>query len=163
MEGWEHGMGKGNIEELRAAREGPDALRIHLENEIQGLDVIKTVTQLRNALDKHLDDPDRVVFDGGYGAFLLTAWKQIAEEGIWGWFDDDLALYGDWGFELDDAVVPVTVWQGDSDRIAPLSHGRWLANNLANADLRLLAGVGHISLVADGYGAILDALMASDI
>lgn len=162
MEGWEQGMGEGNIEELRVAREGPEALKGHLENEIEGLGSIKTVAELRDALDKHLDDPDRAVFDGGFGAFLLTAWKQIAEDGIWGWFDDDLALYGDWGFELDDSVAPVTIWQGDNDRIAPMSHGRWLMNNLPNADLRLLSGVGHISLVADGYGAILDALIASE-
>lgn len=159
---WGDGMGEGNITELDAAKKGPGTLEEYLEDEIRGLRSVKTVAQLRAALDKHLGEPDRVVFDGGYGAFLLTAWKRITEDGIWGWFDDDLALYENWGFELDQAVAPVTVWQGANDRIVPFSHGQWLAENLPRADFRLVPGVGHISLVADGYGAILDALIASE-
>ena len=101
------------------------------------------------------------MIDGGFGAFLLAAWEQIAADEIWGWLDDDLALYKDWGFELGEVVAPVTVWQGCDDLMVPLAHGRWLAENLPNVDFRPLPGVGHISLVAGGYGAILDALIAS--
>ncbi len=154
-------MGEGNIKEFSAARKGSGALREYLEDEIRGLRSVETVVQLRAALDKHLSESDLVVFDGGYGVFLLKAWRQIAEDGIWGWLDDDLALYGNWGFELDQAIAPVTVWQGASDRMVPFSHGRWLAKSLPRADFRLVPGVGHISLVAGGYGAILDALVSS--
>jgi pimeloyl-ACP methyl ester carboxylesterase len=157
---WEEGMGEGNIEELREAQQGSDALRKHLEREIQGVGSVKTVAQLRAVLDKHLCASDRIVFDGGYGPFLLAAWKQIAKGGIWGWFDDDLALYRDWGFDFGDVNAPVAIWQGGEDLIVPLTHGRWLAKNLPEADFRLLAGEGHISLVANRYGAILDGLIA---
>ena len=153
---WEEGMGEGNIEELRAARQGPDVLKEHLESEIRGVGSVKTVAQLRTVLDKHLCASDRIVFDGGYGPFLLTAWKQIAKDGIWGWFDDDLALYRNWGFDLGDVVAPVAIWQGGEDLIVPFTHGGWLAKTLPEADFRLLSGEGHISLVANRYGAILD-------
>jgi len=158
---WEEGMGEGNCKEFRAAQKGPSALKEYLENEIRGLREVKTEAQLRAALDEYLCEADRKVIDGGFGAFLLTAWKQIAADEIWGWLDDDLALYRNWGFELDQVVVPVTVWQGCDDLMVPLAHAQWLAKNLPNADFRALPGVGHISLVAGGYGAILDALIAS--
>lgn len=158
---WEEGMGQGNRKEFGAAQKGPGALKEYLENEIRELRSVKTVAQLRAALEGHLCEADRIAINGDFGAFLLDAWKRIAEDEIWGWLDDDLALYGDWGFELDEVVAPVTIWQGCDDLIVPLAHGQWLAKNLPNADFRPLPGVGHISLVAAGYGAILDALIAS--
>jgi hypothetical protein len=46
--------------------------------------------------------------------------------GTAGWRDDDLALVQDWGFPLsgggngaDGAGVPITIWQGDQDRMVP--------------------------------------------
>jgi len=153
-------MGQGNCKEFGAAREGPGALKEYLENEIRGLRSIESVAQLRAALDEHLCEADRIAINGDFGAFLLTAWRQIAEDEIWGWFDDDLELYGAWGFELDEVVVPVTVWHGCDDLIVPLAHSQWLAKKLPNADFRPLPGVGHISLAAGGYGAVLDALIA---
>jgi pimeloyl-ACP methyl ester carboxylesterase len=158
---WREGMSEGNLEELNATQKGPGALKEYLEQAIREFRSVETVAQLRAALDKHLKESDRAVFDSGFGAFLLTAWKRIAEDGIWGWFDDDLALYGDWGFEFDDVVAPVTVWQGDNDWIVPPSHGRWLAKKLPRADFRPVPGAGHISLVAGNYGAILDAMISS--
>lgn len=158
---WEEGMGQGNRKEFAAAREGPGALKEYLENEILGLRSIATVAQLRAALDEQLCEADRIAISGDFGAFLLTAWRQIAEGEIWGWLDDDLVLYRAWGFELDEVVAPVTVWHGCDDLMVPLAHGQWLAKKLPNADFRPLPGVGHISLVAGGYGAMLDALVAS--
>jgi pimeloyl-ACP methyl ester carboxylesterase len=158
---WEEGMGEGNRKEFGAAHKGPGALKEFLENEIRGLRSIETVAQLRAALDEHLCEADRIAINGDFGAFLLTAWRRIAEDEIWGWLDDDLELYGAWGFGLDQVVAPVTVWHGCDDLIVPLAHGQWLANKLPNADFRPLPGVGHISLVAGGYGAVLDALIAS--
>jgi pimeloyl-ACP methyl ester carboxylesterase len=158
---WEEGLGEGNRKEFGAAQKGPGALREFLENEIRAMRSVKTVAQLRAALDEHLCETDRIVINGDFGALQLAAWKKIAEDGFWGWFDDDLALYGDWGFELDEAVAPVTVWQGCDDLIVPFAHGQWLAKKLPNADFRPLPGIGHISLVAGGYGEILDALIAA--
>ncbi len=154
-------MGKGNRKEFKAAREGPRALKKYLES--QGLEIqeIKTVADLRKTLGEHLCEADGLVIQGDFGAFQLAAWKRIAEEGLLGWLSDDLALYGDWGFKLDDVTAPVTVWQGHDDLIVPFDHGRWLAKRLPNADFRPLPGEGHISLVANHCSAILDALISS--
>jgi pimeloyl-ACP methyl ester carboxylesterase len=158
---WVEGMGQGNRKEFGAAQKGPGALKEYLENETLGLRSVTTVAQLRAALDGHLCEADRGAINGDFGAFLLTAWRQIAEDEIWGWLDDDLELSRDWGFEFDAAVAPVTVWQGCDDLMVPLAHGQWLAKKLPNADFRPVPGVGHISLVAGGYGTFLDGLVAS--
>ena len=65
-----------------------------------------------------------------------------------GWRDDGLALVGDWGFDLADITVPVSVWQGREDAMVPPSHGDWLAANVPTARPHLLDGVGHLSLCA---------------
>ena len=56
----------------------------------------------------------------------------------------------------------MTVWQGSADLIVPIGHGEWLAKHLPNAERRLLPGIGHISLTARYYDAVLDALVAPD-
>lgn len=160
-EDWEEGMGEGNRREFAAARKGPEPLRVFLEGEIQGLREVESMPQLLTALDGHLCDADRAALDGAFGEHVLAAWKRIGEGGVEGWLDDDLAHIGDWGFDFERVVAPVTVWQGSADLFVPVKHGNWLAKNLPNAEFRLLPGVGHISLTALHYGAALDALVAS--
>jgi len=156
---WEEGMGEGNRKEFAAMRKGADALQEHLEGEVEGLRLIETKAQLLAALDSHLCDADRAAIEGDFGEYLLAAWKQIGEDEIWGWLDDDLAHGKDWGFEVEQAKAPVTVWHGREDAIAPWRHAKWLADRILNADFHLLDGEGHISLVSH-YGASLDALIA---
>jgi hypothetical protein len=44
--------------------------------------------------------------------------------------------------------------------MVPFTHGQWLAENVGGARPRLLPEEGHISLYANRYGEILDALLA---
>ena len=158
---WEEGMGEGNRREFAAMRKGADVLRGFLEDEVRELRSIGTTAQLLAALDGHLCDADRATIESDFGEYLLAAWRQIGEDGIEGWLDDDLAHGKDWGFEFDQVAAPVTVWHGREDSIAPWRHAEWLADRLPNAELHLLDGEGHISLVSH-YGACLDALLALD-
>jgi len=155
---WEKGMGEGNRTEFAAMREGVDALQEYLESEVRALRAIRTKAQLLAALDKHLCAADRAEIDGDFGEYLLAAWRQVGEDGIEGWLDDDLAHGKDWGFELAQVTPPTAVWHGRDDLIVPWRHGVWLADHLPNAKCRLFAGEGHISLTSH-YGAVLDTLM----
>jgi pimeloyl-ACP methyl ester carboxylesterase len=157
---WEKGMGEGNRQEFAEMRKGIDALREYLENQAQELRSIRTRAQLLAALDEHLCDADRATIEGGFGEYLLSAWRQVGEDEIWGWLDDDMAHGKDWGFGLEQIAAPVTVWHGREDPIAPCRHAEWLADRLPSAELRLLDGEGHISL-ASHYGASLDAMISS--
>jgi pimeloyl-ACP methyl ester carboxylesterase len=80
---------------------------------------------------------------GGFAAYVAASFRQALANGIWGWFDDDLAFTRSWGFDLDGIGVPVVVWQGGQDRMVPFAHGRWLAARLASAKAKLLPEEGH--------------------
>ena len=72
-----------------------------------------------------------------------------------------MAFTGDWGFDLSRIRVPVTIWQGEQDRMVPFAHGRWLAERVAGAVARLEPGEGHLSLAVASYGEILDGLLVT--
>ena len=55
---------------------------------------------------------------------------------------------------------PVTVWQGGQDRFVPFAHGGWLAAHVPSARAQLLDGHGHMSLLLDCNGELLDDLLA---
>jgi pimeloyl-ACP methyl ester carboxylesterase len=83
---------------------------------------------------------------------------EALDPSYWGWFDDDRALLGDWGFALDAIRVPVSIWQGRQDRFVPAAHGEWLAANVPGARGHLLDDHGHLSLALAHFDAILDEL-----
>ena len=81
-------------------------------------------------------------------------------DGIWGWFDDDLALTDAWGFELREIAVPLTVWHGGRDQAVPFAHGAWLAERIPGARAELHPDEGHLSLAVARYDDVLDDLIA---
>ena len=107
-----------------------------------------------------LSEVDRKALAGGLADYLAASSRHAVSAGIAGWREDDLAFLADWGFRLDDMRVPVSIWQGDQDRMVPADHGRWLAEHVAGAETHLLPGEGHISLV-NAFPTVLDSLLAN--
>jgi pimeloyl-ACP methyl ester carboxylesterase len=155
---WSAGMGEENLEEFAAARAGPEQLRKFIEGYAEELRSV-TGEQVRKALGDLVSPPDAAVLTGEYAEFAAAGIRDSLRAGIWGWFDDDLALLGDWGFELDAIATPVTIWQGREDRFVPPAHGEWLAANVAGARAHVLDGHGHLSLAIASFGEILDELV----
>ena len=98
---------------------------------------------------------------GQFAEYEAESTRVGMAHGVWGWFDDDLELIHDWGFELSDISRPVTIWQGAQDRMVPIAHGEWLAAHIPGARARLLPDQGHLSLALGHYGEVLDDLIAS--
>jgi pimeloyl-ACP methyl ester carboxylesterase len=98
---------------------------------------------------------------GAFAAYVAGSFRQALANGIWGWFDDDLAFSRPWGFDLASIDVPVVVWQGGQDRMVPFAHGQWLAAHLPTARARLLSEEGHLSIAVDKFGEIIGELVAS--
>ncbi len=155
---WMAGMGQENLEEFGAALEGEVALRPYLEAQ---LPLLRTITggQLAGALGDLIDEADRRVLHGGAADVLAEMFHDALAPGIDGWHDDDLAFVRPWGFDLAGITVPVTVWQGGQDRMVPSPHGPWLVGHLPTARARFDDAHGHVSLVTDDYGAVLDDLL----
>jgi pimeloyl-ACP methyl ester carboxylesterase len=155
---WLGGMGEENVEEFGAAIAGSDELRSYLKKVGPDFGAV-TGEKIVAALGDLVGEVDKAALTGQLGAFLAGNIREGLRNGIWGWFDDDLAFVRDWGFVLRALAVPVTVWQGAQDRMVPFSHGEWLAGH-APVRARLLPEHGHLSLAVASFPTILDDLVA---
>lgn len=154
---WLAGMGEENLAEFGAAEAGEDALRAYLEGEVEDIDSLGG-EEIHSALGDLISEADRSALTGELAEYLARAIREAVRNGIWGWFDDDMAFIHDWGFDLGSIEAPVAIWQGDDDRFVPFSHGVWLAGNVPGARSCLEPGEGHLSLAVSAYGRILDQL-----
>jgi pimeloyl-ACP methyl ester carboxylesterase len=156
---WQAGMGAENVAEFAALEAGPEALRAFLEQARAALREV-TADQVAASLGDLIGEADRRVLTGEFAEHLAESFRLAVSHGIDGWFDDDIAFRAPWGFDVGAITVPVTVWQGDDDRMVPFAHGRWLAEHVAGARAELRPGEGHLSIALGGYGEILDDLLA---
>jgi len=152
------GMGPENVEEFGAALEGPDALLPILE---RWADDQRDVTPgaLADSLGGLVSEVDKATLTGEYAASFLDAYREGARTGVWGWLDDDLAFTVEWGFALESIRVPVTLWQGHQDLMVPPAHGRWLADHVPAARVRMEPEHGHLSLYVGSFGRLLDEML----
>ena len=154
------GMGRENREEFGAALAGPAELQAYLEQEAQGFAGV-TGEQVAAALGDLVSAVDVAALTGDFASYVAASFRQALANGIWGWFDDDLAFTRAWGFDLDRISVPVVVWQGGQDRMVPFAHGRWLAAHLSAARAKLLPEEGHLSIAVDKFGEVIGELVTS--
>jgi pimeloyl-ACP methyl ester carboxylesterase len=154
------GMAQDNVLEFEFARAGEAALRPHLEAQRGGL-LAAGVDELTAALAGLLPAPDVEAMRGELGEDAVSAFREALCLGVDGWVDDDLAFTSSWGFSVGEIRTPVSLWQGEEDRMVPPAHGRWLAQAIPGAEAHVLAGEGHLSLVAELAGPMLDALIAA--
>jgi pimeloyl-ACP methyl ester carboxylesterase len=143
---WMAGMGEENIAEFGAAAAGPaelDAFLAEAAGPMAGVSAADVV----EAFGDLLSDVDREALVGGLADYLAESCRHALSAGTRGWHADDLAFMGDWGFPLDAIRVPASLWQGDQDRMVPFDHGRWLAAHVPGAEVHLVPGEGHISLI----------------
>jgi pimeloyl-ACP methyl ester carboxylesterase len=98
--------------------------------------------------------------------FPFTKADWAALEGEWGWFgsvvapaivnghgpaiDDNLAFVAPWGFDLAQIRCPAYVFHGRDDVFVPSGHGEWLAAHIPGAELTILDGEGHVSVLKLG-------------
>jgi pimeloyl-ACP methyl ester carboxylesterase len=155
---WSAGMGEENLEEFAAAQSGPAELEAFMNKWASELRTI-TGEQVLASLGDLVSEPDAAVLTGEYADHAAASIRDSLRSGIWGWFDDDMAILGDWGFELGRIDVPVSLWHGHEDRFVPLAHGVWLSEHVAGARAHLLDNHGHLSLAVAHFDQILDDML----
>jgi pimeloyl-ACP methyl ester carboxylesterase len=136
---WFAGMAAAGAAELRAAAGGRTALETHLAS---------------TDFDPDLFTPaDHAALKGAWSWLGRIAGRAL-EGGPGGMVDDDLAYVAPWGFDPRQVTRPVLIVQGGQDRIAPPSHGMWLARRIPSADLWLRPNDGHVSVLGSADAAM---------
>ena len=157
---WIAGMGETNqIEYPQAARDPDEHLRwMQPQREwLAAADTELVLTEIGSVIS----EVDEASLDGDLGEMLAASFREAARNGIWGWYDDDIAYTRPWGFELPSIRVPVSIWQGGQDLMVPFAHGEWLASHVPGARAHLYPEHGHLSLAVSSFGLILDDLLGS--
>jgi pimeloyl-ACP methyl ester carboxylesterase len=155
---WMAGMGQENIAGFGAALAGDAALRTFLEG-VGSRFATVTPDEVAARLGDLVSDVDRSAISGESAAWLADVFRESVRNGIWGWYDDELAFVRPWGFSLGDINLPVAIWQGSQDRMTPFAHGEWLASHIPGVHPHLVPNHGHISLGVDSFGLIIDDLL----
>jgi pimeloyl-ACP methyl ester carboxylesterase len=153
-------MGAENVEEFEAALESDAAL---LEFKERNWPVFRAVTgeEMAEAFGDLIDHVDRGSLTGAFAEYVAASVREGLRESYWGWFDDDKAVVKPWGFDVADIRIPVHIWQGGHDRMVPFAHGQWLAAHIPTAIPHVDPEDGHLRIVVQEMGAIVDALLES--
>lgn len=155
------GMGTENIEEFALAVDRrDDELLAFMQRDVEAT-ASGDIDAVIEVMGELLPPVDRELFTPEYAAGFLKDGEMAFRAGVWGWFDDDLAFIGPWGFDVASIRVPVRLWQGELDKMVPESHGEWLARHVPAAHLHRPRGHGHLSLAERLMPEILDDLAAA--
>jgi pimeloyl-ACP methyl ester carboxylesterase len=78
---------------------------------------------------------------------LFTAMGDAFRRGVVGYAHDIWVQGRAWSFDPAAITCPVIVVHGEDDRLVPIAHSRHTASLIPGAEMRVVAGVGHLSLV----------------
>ena len=149
------GMGPENHEEFGAALAGESAIEKWMAINAPGFAAV-TGAELIAALGGLIGEADKRALTPEVAEHDAASYRRALQEGFYGWLNDDLAFVQKFGFSLSQISKPVLVWQGDDDFMVPRAHSEWLARNIPTAQLNFVPGHGHISLVEQYRGEILN-------
>ena len=89
---------------------------------------------------------------------LFTSMGEAFAQGVVGYAHDIWVQGRPWSFDTSAITCPVIVVHGDDDQLVPIAHSRHTASLIPGAELRILPGVGHLSL-ADHLPTLAAELM----
>jgi pimeloyl-ACP methyl ester carboxylesterase len=156
---WYEGMGAENVAEFGAAERGPDALQPYLEREAGKWQTAKPADVFTHFAGL-LSETARETMTVEQLEIAVESMRNALKTGIWGWFDDDTATVGDWGFDPAEIEVPVAIWHGgEQDNFIPSAHGEWLANAIPSAIPCFRPAADHLTM-ATAFDEIFGSLLA---
>ena len=113
---------------------------------------------------KYLPKPDRNLLTSQphYAHEFIAGSIESYRQGIDGVAQEYRLYVADWGIDMSSIQVPIDLWYGTDDRMAPVDRGRFYASVLPHAQLRILEDEAHFSLIRKHSSAILQELMRVD-
>lgn len=82
---------------------------------------------------------------------------EAVRQGTKGWRHDGDLAFSSWGFGLDEISPHVDLWHGGLDQNAPITMGRYVAEELPSCTPRFYADEGHL-LIIDHWDEILSVV-----
>ncbi|MCA9704650.1 MAG: alpha/beta hydrolase [Myxococcales bacterium] len=93
--------------------------------------------------------------DPALARLVVADMREGYRQGIDAAAAENRALYRPWGFDLGAIQVPVALFYGSADPMAPPAWGRYLGRHIPRATLHLVPDGGHFSTLVDAAPAIL--------
>jgi pimeloyl-ACP methyl ester carboxylesterase len=98
--------------------------------------------------DLDLGDVDNAFLaDDAHLASLIDAIGEAFRQGVVGYAHDITVQGRPWSFDPGAITARTLVVHGDDDRLVPLAHSERTAHLVSGAELRVIVGCGHLSLV----------------
>jgi pimeloyl-ACP methyl ester carboxylesterase len=139
---WFDGMAQSNVTEYTAAANGYEDIVAHTKAMASA--VRANPASLIARLQAELPDPDRrVVADRGIRSMLIETYAEALRTSDYGWIDDVLAFCSPWGFDPATVRVPVLLWHGASDVLAPPTPAGGRPDRIPSAAVVVQAGAAH--------------------
>jgi pimeloyl-ACP methyl ester carboxylesterase len=136
------------IKRPKLARVGVKATRKRLNKKPDK--IIARVTKEWDPQDRKL-----VACDPLIRAVLEKSLKHAIRRGEQGIVKDTQLLGCRWGFDLSEVNgMPISIWHGRCDRLAPISMGRYFDSQLANSTLHVGQNAGHVTMFKWNCGQI---------
>lgn len=111
---------------------------------VRRVDLHRPDFYLREAVQK-MPPFDRQMLDSPASACLFMRTQQEGlRQGSDGAVQDLKVQWQHWGFEMSEVKNPVQIMQGEADAFVPQAFAHHLSKNLANGQLHLLPGKGHL-------------------
>lgn len=145
------GMTSDNIAKHTQARSDFSAMEVEYEAHVA--EVRKNpVWFIDTFLEDQITESDRRILEdvGVRGRLLESYYKAlvpISRSKGGGWADDTYAFNQPWGFDLSEVSQPVLLWHGENDVFAPLSHARWVVDQIPQAYLKVMPNGGHFDAI----------------
>lgn len=143
------GMGELNVQEFQQLFEGsPEE---HEQAVIRSQEELFSggPDGMREAMLSVLSPVDQEAMTAEFAEWGFRVMSEGAATRIEGWRDDDLACVKPWGFEVSEIRVPVLLLHGTEDLMAPVAHGRWLAQRIPGVKAEISETEGHLTLLRD--------------
>ena len=87
---------------------------------------------------------DARAFRGRLGPLVARSMRESLVQGQAGWARDNVVWMARWNIDLGAVRSPATFWLGEEDAASNLEGGDWLLEHIPHAELRVLAGYGHL-------------------
>jgi pimeloyl-ACP methyl ester carboxylesterase len=137
------GMGKTDAIMTRLARLAPPLARLAIAQATK--QAKRSPEKFSRSFDKELSPPDLEIHrDHATRQAVREIFLESTRQGPAGVVHDYRIWARPSGLPFEQVDFPVHVWQGDSDAIVPMHHAEYVVDRLANAELTVLPGVGHL-------------------